>query len=315
MNTQFFLIEEDKDILNRGKGCLLGLAIGDAVGTSIEFEERDSYTHLTDMIGGGPFDLNAGEWTDDTSMALCLGYSLINKGFDLKEQIENYCDWYINGYCSSNGRCFDIGIATRQALDYYRINNKLITDTGSNAGNGSIMRLAPVVLYFHVDENNKQGMKTLLKYARLSSITTHPNEKCQESCAALAILINRAINKKYNNKEEFLSFDEEVLNQIKNEEVKNILAGSFKNKQRKEINSYGYVLDSLEAALWSFYNTSNFKEAILTAANLGHDADTVAAICGQIAGAYYSKSAISPQWIKKIKFKEKIEKLAEDLMV
>lgn len=315
MNTEFVLIEEDKTVINRAKGCLLGLAIGDAVGTSIEFEERDTYQPLTDMIGGGPFDLNAGEWTDDTSMALCLGYSLIDKGFDLKEQLNNYCDWYVNGYCSSNGRCFDIGIATRQALDYYRINNKIISDTGSNAGNGSIMRLAPVVLYFYTNENNKEGMKTLLKYARLSSITTHPNEKCKESCAALAILINRAMNTKYNDKEEFLSFDKNLIDQIKNEEVKSILSGSFKNKQRNQIKSYGYVLDSLEAALWSFYNTNNFKEAILTAANLGHDSDTVAAICGQIAGTYYSKSAISPQWIKKLKYSEKIDKLAEDLMI
>lgn len=316
MDIDFVLLTEDKFIINRAKGSLLGLAIGDAIGTTVEFQKRDSFDPLTDMIGGGPFDLNPGEWTDDTSMALCLGYSLFEKGLNLKDQLDKYCLWYKKGLFSSNGKCFDIGISTREALDFYIQKSEFIKDVGENAGNGSIMRLAPVALYFSTDESNKNGLQLLLKAARLSSITTHPNEKCIESCAALALIINRALNKKYSDKDKFLDFEEnDLLEQINNNEVKNILKGSFKEKTRDDISSSGYVLHSLEAALWSFYNTNNFRDAILLAANLGHDADTIAAICGQISGAYYSYSYIPVKWLNKLKDKNKIEKLAEDLMI
>ncbi len=110
-------MEKDAD---RFHGCLLGLAVGDAVGTTVEFRARGTFQPLTDMIGGGPFNLKAGQWTDDTSMALCLATSLImKKGFDPVDQMERYRDWYKKGYLSSTGRCFDIGNTVRSALEMY----------------------------------------------------------------------------------------------------------------------------------------------------------------------------------------------------
>src|SRR5687768_11222399 len=99
--------------INRFRGCLLGLAVGDALGTTLEFSQPGSFQPIKDIIGGGPFNLKPGEWTDDTSMALCLADSLIKKGFDPVDQMERYCRWYREGYLSSNGKCFDIGVTVR----------------------------------------------------------------------------------------------------------------------------------------------------------------------------------------------------------
>ena len=117
------LTQEDRYL-----GCLLGLACGDAVGTTVEFSPRGTFTAVSDMIGGGPFNLNAGEWTDDTSMALCLAHSLIEKGgFDATDQMNRYTNWHEHGYMSSNGVCFDIGNTVRSALTYrYRTNRRSI---------------------------------------------------------------------------------------------------------------------------------------------------------------------------------------------
>ena len=134
------------DLLDRYRGCLLGLACGDAVGTTVEFSPRGSFEPLTDMVGGGPFDLPVGAWTDDTSMALCLAASLIECGkFDLKDQIQLYCRWQDEGYLSSTGRCFDIGMTISTALNRFRRDgNPEAGSTDPNtAGNGCIMRLAP----------------------------------------------------------------------------------------------------------------------------------------------------------------------------
>lgn len=157
-------------ISERFQGCLLGLAIGDAVGATLEFSPRGSFSPMTDMVGGGPFDLEPGEWTDDTSMALCLAYSLIERrGFNARDQMERYLRWRSEGYLSSTGRCFDIGGTVSSALNRFSITGEAFS--GSNdprsAGNGSIMRLAPVVLFFYPDSN------AILHFARQSSRTTH----------------------------------------------------------------------------------------------------------------------------------------------
>ncbi|HEY9659275.1 MAG TPA: ADP-ribosylglycohydrolase family protein, partial [Allocoleopsis sp.] len=131
----------------RFRGCLLGLAAGDAVGTTVEFQRRGSFSPVTDMVGGGPFRLQPGQWTDDTSMALCLATSLVEVGaFDAIDQMNRYCNWYQNGYLSSTGDCFDIGNTVRQALHQYKTSgNPFSGSTHANsAGNGCLMRLAPI---------------------------------------------------------------------------------------------------------------------------------------------------------------------------
>jgi|AGFT01.1.fsa_nt_gi ADP-ribosylglycohydrolase len=317
--------------LNRTQGCLMGLAVGDAVGTTLEFKERD-YENITDMVGGGPFQLDPGQWTDDTSMALCLGYALL-ENYDVndiqdsikwsEEQLINYVDWYKNGYCSSNGHCFDIGGTTRNALmNYIRDGILRNNEHFLDSGNGSLMRLAPIPIYYNT--NTVEDFSTLVYAADLSSSTTHASTLCRESCIAFAVLLNRAINGRIEldgvepdeeqSKRSLLSFPEKVWEGIvTSREILTIMGGSYKNKERDDIHSTGYVLDSLEAALWCFYSTKNFKDAILLAANLGDDADTVAAITGQIAGAFYGLDGIPAEWVDKIAKKERILKLAEDL--
>ena len=319
------------DKLNRSKGCLMGLAVGDAVGTTLEFKERD-YENVTDMVGGGPFKLEPGQWTDDTSMALCLGYALL-KNYNVNDvqdsikwseaQLDNYVDWYKNGYCSSNGYCFDIGGTTHNALQRYISEGKLHNnDHFLDSGNGSLMRLAPIPIYYN--SSTVEEFSTLVYASDLSSTTTHASELCRQSCIAFSVLLNRAINGSiemdgiepdmHKNKIKLLKFPPAVWDgMVSNNLVLDIMNGLYQNKTRDEISSSGYVIDSLEAALWAFWNTDNFRDAILLAANLGDDADTVAAITGQIAGAFYGLEGIPTEWVDKITKKDEIIKLAEDL--
>lgn len=317
--------------LNRSKGCLMGLAVGDAVGTTLEFKDRD-YENITDMVGGGPFQLDPGQWTDDTSMALCLGYALL-EDHDVNDvrqsltwseaQLVNYVDWYKNGYCSSNGHCFDIGGTTRNALlNFIRDGMLRNNDHFLDSGNGSLMRLAPIPIYYNA--STVEEFTTLVYAADLSSSTTHASELCRQSCIAFSVLLNRAINGPIEmdgiepdmkaNKIKLLKFAPALWeNMVSNNLVLDIMNGSYQTKTRDEISSSGYVIDSLEAALWAFWNTDNFRDAILLAANLGDDADTVAAITGQIAGAFYGLDGIPDDWVQKIAKKDRILKLAEDL--
>ena len=167
------------ETLERFRGSLLGLAVGDAVGTTLEFKPPGTFTPLTDMVGGGPFGLKPGQWTDDTSMALCLAESLIERrGFDPADQLSRYVRWYREGHHSSTSRCFDIGNATRAALAQFERTRKLYcgsTDPHS-AGNGSIMRLAPVPLFF------ARRPREAIERSADSSRTTHAATSCVDAC-------------------------------------------------------------------------------------------------------------------------------------
>lgn len=298
--------------LDKCKGALLGLATGDALGTTLEFRTPGTFAPLTDLIGGGVFGLEAGQWTDDTSMALCLADSLIEKeSFDPVDQLNKYLKWHNEGYNSSTGTCFDIGNATRQALYVHERSGKpYCGDTDRNsAGNGSIMRLAPVVIFYH---NNPAE---LLNYSALSSKTTHSAPQCIDACIYMAAIIAGAI--KGLHKEELLSTS--FINTFYGTDlsidssVKEILNGSFKHKQPPQIYGSGYVIKTLEAALWAFYTTNDFKSGALKVVNLGDDADTTGAVYGQIAGAYYGISGIPEKWLQKIYRSFDMEIIAECL--
>jgi ADP-ribosyl-[dinitrogen reductase] hydrolase len=257
------------------------------------------------MVGGGPFRLKPGEWTDDTSMALCLATSLLEKGgFDLKDQMERYWRWRREGYLS-NGRCFDIGNTVGEALNRYRQTGDPIagsTDPHS-AGNGSIMRLAPVPMYYYPD------LTAALRYSAESSLTTHGAPECLDAYRLLAGIICRALSGR--SKKEILfgeagSFHGEP-------KVTSIAQGEYRNKSISAIRGSGYVVQSLEAALWGFLETDTFEAAILKAANLGDDADTTAAICGQVAGAFYGESGTPPKWLEKLVMRKEIAALADRL--
>ena len=287
------------DQLDRCRGALLGLAAGDAVGATVEFRARGTFAPVTDMTGGGPFHLRAGQWTDDTSMALCLAASLVERGrFDARDQIERYCRWLDTGYMSSNGRCFDIGITVRGALARFKQSGEPFagsTDPRS-AGNGSLMRLAPVVLFFHPDHD------AAIHHAGESSKTTHGAAECVEACRLFGALLCQALDGATKN--EIATCGATFAQQLREPRIVAIAGGAYRHKRAGEVKGTGYVVDSLEAALWAFHSTDSFEAAVLAAANLGDDADTTAAICGQIAGAFYGERGIPGRWLDKLAMRD-----------
>lgn len=297
----------------RFRGALLGLATGDALGTTLEFRDPGSFTPLTDLIGGGPFHLNAGEWTDDTSMALCLAESLITcRGFNAKHQLETYVRWYREGHLSSNGRCFDIGITTARSLNtFMSTGNSASGSTNPNAaGNGSIMRLVPVPMFFARD------LAQAIHYSGESSRPTHGAATCVEGCRYFGGLLAAALNGVP--KEQLLHGDVEELQREWAKApfataIADVASGSFWRKEPPEIAGTGYVVKSLEAALWAFAKTDNFRDGALLAVNLGDDADTTGAVYGQIAGAVYGEDGIPPEWRAKIVLREQIRSWANTL--
>lgn len=299
--------------LDKCKGALLGLAIGDALGTTLEFRRPGTFEPLTDLIGGGVFGLEAGKWTDDTSMALCLSDSLIEKEtFDAFDQLEKYLKWFKGGYNSSTGECFDIGNATQQALYLFESSGQpYCGDTSRlSAGNGSIMRLAPIpIFYFNEPE-------ALMLYSTHSSMTTHAAPQCIDACKYMSNLIAGAIRGL--SKEELLNNYFSLIpnywkDNLLDPAIQEIAEGSFKRKQPPQIIGSGYVVKTLEAALWAFHHTNDFESGALKVVNLGDDADTTGAVYGQIAGAYYGMNGIPKKWLKKVYRAFDIEIMAECL--
>ena len=301
------------DTKERYRGCLLGLAVGDAVGTALEFKQPGTFEPITDMVGGGPFKLQPGQWTDDTSMALCLGESLIiHRGFDPTDQMERYLRWYRDGYLSSTGYCFDIGNTVLKALRHFEDTGNSFAgspETGT-AGNGSLMRLAPVVMFYAKD------FATAVVHAASSSFTTHAASTAVNACQYFGALLFGALNGE--SKETLLSsrytpipgyWDKTFLVP----HIAEVAEGSFKRRNPPDIQGSGYVVQSLEAALWAFYHSRDYREGCLLAANLGDDADTTAAVYGQLAGAYYGEKGIPLSWREKLAKRRIIEAMADKL--
>ncbi len=307
--------DEGPGRIERYRGCMLGLAAGDALGTTLEFRAPGTFRPVDDIVGGGPFGLRPGQWTDDTSMALCLAESLVERrGFDPADQLERYVRWYREGHMSSTGECFDIGNAIREALRRFEETGD--PRSGSTdprrAGNGSIMRLAPVPLFYA-----REPLEAVERSGE-SSLTTHGAENCVDACRFLGALITGAVNGA--GKEALLSeeydpsgggyWQEHPLSG----EIREVAGGSFKRRRPPEIQGSGYVVRSLEAALWAFYNSDSFEKGALMAVNLGDDADTTGAVYGQLAGAFYGERAIPDTWRQKLAHRPLIERLAEQLL-
>jgi ADP-ribosyl-[dinitrogen reductase] hydrolase len=304
------LLEKMDPMENRFKGCLLGLACGDAVGTTLEFRPPGTFAPISDMTGGGPFGLLPGEWTDDTSMALCLAVSLLErKGFDPRDQMDRYCRWRREGYLSSNGRCFDIGNTVASALRRYRVTREPFSGSTDphTAGNGSLMRLAPVPMYY-VEDFTK-----VIRYSGESSRTTHGAKEAVDACRLFGMMVAFALRGESKTDILFHSHTATLPAGELAPAIGEIAAGHYRDKRMKQIRGSGYVVASLEAALWCFLHTESFREAILCAANLGDDADTTAAVCGQIAGAYYGVEGIPRGWLARLAKRAYIEHTAAQL--
>lgn len=303
----------DRGILDRARGCLLGLAVGDALGTSVEFSPPGSFPPISDMIGGGPFSLRPGEWTDDTSMALCLAESLLaRQGFDPVDQLQRYVRWWEDGYMSCTDRCVDIGGTVSAALARFKEHGEPYPGSPdpSAAGNGSIMRLAPIPIFFASNPRKAIG------FAAASSRTTHRAVEAVDACRYLASLLVGLLHGRP--REEVLSPGWEAVPGLWDVEplarrVARIRQGSFRKRQPPQIRGAGYVIASLEAALWAFDRASTFEEGALLAVNLGDDADTTGAVYGQLAGAAYGMTGIPSRWLDRLAWRDRIQAMADRL--
>jgi ADP-ribosyl-[dinitrogen reductase] hydrolase len=290
---------------DRAVGALIGLAVGDAIGTTLEFAPRDDRAkRLTDMVGGGPFALEVGDWTDDTSLAWALADSLIStETFDPHDLAERFVSWWRNGNYSSTGRCFDIGITTRAALRQYELSGNAFSGPTepATAGNGSLMRVSPVAVRHWTNRD------VMVQVAADQSRVTHGAPEAVEACVLFCEIVADAIAGKPR---------PEVLRSRTGNytsKVGDIASGSWKTKSRSDIHGTGYVLDALEASLWCVGRTTSFASAVLMAANLRDDADTTAAITGQLAGALYGHEAIPVRWRDKIAKSRDLHLIAERL--
>jgi len=299
--------------IERYRGSLLGLATGDALGTALEFQSPGMFEPIDDMVGGGSSNPEPGQWTDDTSMALCLAESLIERnGFDPFDQLERYLRWYREGYLSSTGECFGVGRIVGAALWHFERTHEIYCGhtEPDTAGNGSIMRLAPVPLFYAANPAE------VVEKSAESSRTTHGALTAVDACRYLGTLIVGALNGA--SKKELLSDHYcPVPGYWKDKplvaEIDEITSGSFKRKNPPQIRGTGYVVRSLEAALWAFHHGSTFKEGCLLAVNLGDDADTTGAVYGQLAGAFYGEQAIPEFWRSRLIFRNLIESFADRL--
>ncbi len=298
---------------DRCRGALLGLACGDAVGTAVEFRPRGSFPPVTDLAGGGPFRLAPGQWTDDTAMALCLAASLVETGGnDPVDQLRRYLRWYRDGEMSCTGTCFDCGSTVKQSLDRFALTGEPFCGSSDphSAGNGSLMRLAPVPLFFARDP------RRAIEAAADSSRTTHAAATAVDACRFFAGLILGALGGA--SREDLLASDFAPYSGCWAEaplhpEIAEIAAGSYKRREPPEIRGSGFVVRSLEAALWAFARADSFRDGCLLAVNLGDDADTTAAVYGQLAGAFFGEAGLPETWLARLAWRDRITDLADRL--
>jgi len=286
---------------DRFRGCLVGLAIGDALGTTLEFADpkATTFTPIKDMIGGGPFRLPVGYWTDDTSMALCSAFSLVEcRGFDAKHHLDTFVKWWKEGLFSSTGTCFDIGNTIRTALTCYQHDGSIGLETQSQS-NGALMRLAPVILYGHDKPNFKELIIEATKI-------THNNLVCIEASILFADKVSQALSGR--SKEEIRT-STVIDHQYVTTALQSASTGEFEH-----LDGSGFVVSALETALEAFFSTNTFEEGALKAVNKGNDSDTTGAIYGQIAGAYYGWKGLTVQWKNKLYMLNEIAVMASNLM-
>ncbi len=307
---------------------IFGMAVADAVGVPAEFKNRVILRRkpVTDMVGGGAHNQEAGTWSDDTSMALCLTFSIAEMGgIDADDIMKRFCDWQKNGAYSPHGKCFDIGMTVAKALGRYAQGVPAQECGGAQVqdnGNGSLMRILPLA-YFLVARYgldlcaNEEAMRRI----DLVSSLTHRHPVSRVACGiyihiAVRLLLGDAISdavqrgvdtayhwySSHDGYEDGLSCWERIRD-----------AAAFKTLPEDEIRSSGYVVDTLEAALWCLLNTENYRDCVLKAVNLGSDTDTVAAVVGGLAGIHYGLSDIPSDWLDGLKGKKLLNESCDRL--
>ena len=302
----------------RCRGAMLGMALGDALGTAIEFmpppKENEA---LKDLVGGGVFSLLPGQWTDDTSLGLCLAESLIRceARHDAADQLDTYVRWNWEGHHSSNGRRFDIGNATKLALDGWKERREQCGSGDNRGSNGSLMRLAPAAIAALAQPNATLATSLCGETSR----TTHDHPKAVHACRYYGALILGAL--RGISKRELLSPAYLPDARSFHPDVTSVAAGAHAtdgappsdSEQLDGRKKFGAAPKALEAALWAFGRTDSFGDGALLVANLGGDADTTAAIYGQLAGAFYGEAGLPRAWLDKLVFKPMVVAAADAL--
>lgn len=298
------------------KSALFGVAIGDALGVPVEFKSREAILQnlVTDMIGYGTYNQPPGTFSDDSSMTFCLAEALTND-FDLNQIARNFVKWYHENFWTAGGEVFDIGIATRGAIN--RIAHGEVpefagsTDASSN-GNGSLMRILP--LLFYIKDLPISERYEITK--KVSSIT-HGHIRSVISCFYYLEFTREILlgKEKFEIYQKLQTEIPDFLNSLSIDQYEisffdRLLKDDISELGEYEISSSGYVLHSLEASIWCLLNTDNYKEATLKAVNLGEDTDTTAAITGGVAGLLYGFDTIPENWVEQLARKEDIDDLA-----
>ena len=291
---------DDAASLDRAVGALLGLAIGDALGAPVEGRERDSYPRMTDFTGGGTYGLAAGEWTDDTAMAICLAESLLAQGaLDEAHLLQSFLRWYRLGENACGGRAVGISEKTRRVLEAFEENGSLDAARGiANAGNGCLMRLAPLAIF------HQRAPETACQSAERQARLTHTAAEAVASAGLLAELLAAALAG--GNRAAVLA----VADRAAHPSLAALAGGGYRGKERSRISSAPRALDTLEAALWCLGRASDFESALIEAVNLGGDSDTIGAVTGQLAGALFGAGAIPRRWIDGLHSATRIADLA-----
>lgn len=282
---------------DRALGALIGLAAGDAVGTTLEFTAKPRFAVLDDLVGKGPFDLKRSQWTDDTAMALALAGSLReHPDLDAQDLMNRFIAWREAGAYSCTGVCFDIGLATSAALNRFQRTGEPLAGSidPRQSGNGALMRLSPVAVRHWPDAARHQAV------AVLQTRTTHGSPATITASETFVDLLSGLIAGA--SLPEILAWPAAAA-----------IEGGWRGLHRDAIRGSGYVVHALQAAVWAVARTTSFRSAVLLAANLGEDADTTAAIAGQLAGALYGLSGIPEDWLAALAWRERIEDVAADL--
>lgn len=305
---------------------LLGVAMGDALGVPFEFKR--SYTMkanpATDMVGYGTYNLPAGTWSDDTSLTLCLAESLVS-GYDLVDMSKKFMAWRYENYWTARGKLFDIGMTTSRAInrlkeyidqnDYEAISTQKWAGNERENGNGSLMRILPLLFYI-----KGKGLKEQFDIVWDVSALTHRHIRAAMSCMIYLRLAEYLLN----GEEKIAAYtkmQEDILtlwNEINFAEEEQIhfaycIAQDIRKVAREDLKSGGYVIEALEASLWCFLQENSYKDAVLSVINLGHDTDTTAAITGGLAGLYYGVDAVPERWHKVLARRDDIITLANQL--
>ena len=303
------------------KAVMLGHAVGDALGVPVEFCKRNELAEkpITDMVGYGTYPYPEGCWSDDTSMSLAALDSLASGKLDFDDIMVKFGEWYYDDEYTPTGEMFDVGNTCSYAIDNYFAYHKPIEKCGLTGersnGNGSLMRIHPFVMYATASflKGNEEGYWLWMECIKRASALTHAHDRSIMGCYiygyCLSFLLKEATRESLIAGIKFAGENLDYLPEF--EHYKRIFDSNFEKLTIDDIKSTGYVVDTLEAALWCALTTDNYRDCVLKAVNLGDDTDTVAAVAGGLAGALYGYDAIPKEWLDTLKRRDYIEEMCE----